>query len=788
MNIQPILKWISKRKRILYSILFILLVYILFVPVCRFNDPCSTVITDNYGQLLGARVAADGQWRFPEADTVPYKIRKATLAFEDRYFYFHPGINAVSIIRALFINVKAGKVLSGGSTITMQTIRLFRKNKARTIPEKLLEMIASTRLEITKSKEAILAMYTSHAPYGGNTVGVEAASWRYFATSSDRLSWAEAATLAVLPNSPSLVHPGRNRNTLLEKRNRLLKKMHTLGWIDELTLTTSMAEHIPDEPMPMPVLAPHLLNRIHSAHPEKTTRTSIDVVMQSTVLQIVDKHHQVLMANQIHNIAALVIEVETGNVKAYVGNCGYPLERNHANEVDVVSARRSTGSLLKPLLYAAMIDDARLLPGSLITDIPVNLGGFSPQNFDKSFQGALPARQALSQSLNVPAVQLLKQFSVDRFAHLLRDLGMKTLSKPADHYGLSLILGGAEGSLEEMTNIYASLSRVLNHYGSSGKYYSNDYRPVVLSADEKLLNPVEIMQPEHLSASAIWSAYEAMREVNRPETETGWQYFRSSRKIAWKTGTSFGYRDGWAIGTNPQYVVGVWTGNADGEGRPGLTGISCAAPILFEIFGSLPAHSWFLPPTDELPRAVVCRASGFISGQYCPDRDTIAVPFKGLKSSICPYHQLVHLSADQQYRVNSNCYPVDEMEHVSWFVLPPVVEWYYIKHHADYKRLPPFSAGCVEDGQKSMGLVYPREEVKIFIPRNLSGEKERVIFEAVHSNPGATIYWHIDDEFIASTRYYHQVEVLPSAGKHLLILIDDKGEELVKRFEAVEPE
>lgn len=788
MNVQPILKWISKRKRILYSILFVLLVYILFVPVCRFNDPCSTVITDNYGQLLGARVAADGQWRFPEADTVPYKIRKATLAFEDRYFYFHPGINAVSVIRALIINVKAGKVLSGGSTITMQTIRLFRKNKPRTIPEKLLEMIASTRLEITKSKEAILAMYTSHAPYGGNTVGVEAASWRYFGTSSDRLSWAEAATLAVLPNSPSLVHPGRNRNTLLEKRNRLLKKMHTLGWIDELTLTTSMAEPIPDEPMPMPVLAPHLLNRIHNALPEKTTRTSIDLVMQSTVLQIVDKHHQVLKANQIHNIAALVIEVETGKVKAYVGNCGYPLERNHANEVDVVSARRSTGSLLKPLLYAAMIDDARLLPGSLITDIPVNLGGFSPQNFDKSFQGALPARQALSQSLNVPAVQLLKQFSVDRFAHLLRDLGMKTLSKPADHYGLSLILGGAEGSLEEMTNIYASLSRVLNHYGSSGKYYSNDYRPVGLSADEKLLNPVEIMQPEHLSASAIWSAYEAMREVNRPETETGWQYFRSSRKIAWKTGTSFGYRDGWAIGTNPQYVVGVWTGNADGEGRPGLTGISCAAPILFEIFGSLPAHSWFLPPTDELPRAVVCRASGFISGQYCPDPDTIAVPFKGLKSSICPYHQLVHLSADQQFRVNSNCYPVDEMEHVSWFVLPPVVEWYYIKHHADYKRLPPFSAGCVEDGQKSMGLVYPREEVKIFIPRNLSGEKERVIFEAVHSNPGATIYWHIDDEFIASTRYYHQVEVLPSAGKHLLILIDDKGEELVKRFEAVEPE
>jgi penicillin-binding protein 1C len=780
-------EWLKERKRIITILLIGSLVYVFVVPVCSFSDPCSTVITDVRGQLLGARVATDGQWRFPPSDTLFEKVKKATLAFEDRYFYYHPGINPVSVFRAVISNIKAGRVVSGGSTLTMQTVRLYRKGKPRRIPEKIIEMIFSTRLELAKSKEEILAMYASQAPYGGNVVGIEAAAWRYFATSSDQLSWAEAATLAVLPNSPALVHPGKNRNILRIKRDRLLYKMNKLGWIDHTTLITSLAERIPDEPNPMPYSAPHLLNRVHQLTPEKYVRTTLDAAWQSSVSEIVEKHHNTLKSNQIHNLSAIIIEVETGDIKAYIGNCGYPYERNHANDVDVITAPRSTGSLLKPLLYAAMIDDGKLLPGSLITDIPINMGGFSPQNFDGSFQGAIPAKQALSRSLNVPAVQLLKQYGIQRFADLLKQLGMHTIGRPSEYYGLSLILGGAEGTLEEMTNMYASLSRVLNHYGMNGHYCSNDYRSPDFIDDRKKESCITSRQSGYLSASAIWSAYEAMREVNRPETELGWQHFGSSRKIAWKTGTSFGYRDGWAIGTNRQYVVGVWTGNADGEGRPGLTGIACAAPVLFEIFGILPESAWFLPPTDELVKAVVCRLSGYIAGQFCTDRDTLPIPLNGVKSSVCPFHRLVHLSDDEKFRVNSDCYPVARMKHISWFVLPPVPEWYYMKHHADYKRLPPFRPGCEQSGQRSMGLVYPREEVKIFIPRTLSGEKGRVVFEAVHSNPDATIYWHIDNRFIASTKFIHQIEVLPAPGKHQLILIDENGEELIKLFEAVEP-
>jgi penicillin-binding protein 1C len=669
----------------------------------------------------------------------------------------------------------------------MQTVRLARKGRARTFQEKLLEMFMATRLELTKSKSEILALYFSHAPYGGNVVGLEAASWRYFGIPSSQLSWAEAATLSILPNSPALVHPGRNRKILLAKRNSLLNKLYKLGWIDKTTLVTSLAENIPEKPNAMPVIAPHLLNRVYKNSPQKIVATTVDKTIQEGVAQLVEFHHNRQKFNEVHNAAAIVIEVETGNIVAYIGNCGYPIDRTHANDVDIIGSPRSTGSLLKPLLFAAMLDDGKILPASLIPDVPINLSGFSPQNFDGDYEGAIPASKALSRSLNVPAVQLLKAYGTDRFHHLIRSLGMSTVKKSANYYGLSLILGGAEGTLEEMANIYASLSRVLNHYGNEGLYYPDDFRNTNYRLDHTYNRSKPSHQPVVFNASSIWFTYQAMVEVNRPEEETGWQNYSSSRKIAWKTGTSFGYRDGWAIGTSPEYVVGVWFGNADGEGRPGLTGIAAAAPLMFDIFGLLPASKWFEPPLDDMREAVICKASGFLAGPNCNERDTVKVPLAGLRSQVCPYHVMVHLSEDLVYRVSSDCYPVDHMKHLSWFVLPPVMEWYYKKKHADYIRLPKFANGCGQNSQKSMDLVYPREEVKIYIPRGLSGEKERVVFEAVHTNPDAVIYWHLDNQFLRATKFIHQVELLPSAGKHQLILIDENGEELIKRFEVVEP-
>jgi penicillin-binding protein 1C len=776
-----IICWIERRKILIAVVLVILTFYSLLLRGPLFHDPISTVIFDCKGELLGAKVSADGQWRFPGKAVVPEKIRKATIAFEDRYFYFHPGFNPVSLFRALVVNLKAGRIICGGSTISMQTIRLSRKGKPRTVIEKIVEVILATRLEMGRSKNEILSLYTENAPFGGNVIGIEAAAWRYYGTSCGNLSWAEAATLAVLPNSPALIHPGKNRPLLLEKRNKLLGRLYKLGWIDRTTLELSSLETIPEKPVAMPRRAPQLLDRLSGAQQGEYI-TTLDGRLQDLATEIIFRHHKILQYNKISNAAALIVEVKSGNILVYIGNVGNGSPDEHGSEVDIIRSPRSTGSILKPVLYAAMLDDGKILPNSLVADIPINLGGFAPRNFDGHYEGEVPAGQALSRSLNVPAVGMLRDYGIERFHTLLKNLGMTTLTGSADHYGLTLILGGAEGNLEEITSMYAAFSRVLNHFGRTGLYYSSDFRPLNLNYGREVPLEQGSKEQDRISASALWYTYNAMNEVNRPDDESGWKYFGSARKIAWKTGTSFGFRDGWAIGTSPEYVVGVWVGNADGEGRPGLTGISAAAPILFDLFGLLPVNSWFSAPLDELVPAVVCRESGYLAGPLCGNCDSLKIPVNAGHAPVCPFHRIIHLSGDGKFRVNSDCMSPDSMIHPSWFVLPPVEEWYYRKRHSDYRVLPPFRTGCEPDNTKSMDLIYPRENTGIFIPVELSGHSGRVVFEAVHRDPGALIYWHLDGKFITCTRDIHEVEAIPGPGRHTLTLIDGKGEELIRHF------
>jgi penicillin-binding protein 1C len=435
-----------------------------------------------------------------------------------------------------------------------------------------------------------------------------------------------------------------------------------------------------------------------------------------------------------------------------------------------------------------MLDDGKILPNSLVADIPINLSGFAPQNFNGQYEGVVPASQALSRSLNIPAVEMLREYGTDRFHQLLKSMGISTLTHSSEHYGLSLILGGAEATLEELTGLYASFSRVLNHYAANGLYFTNDFRPLNVLRGKTIPPEKGREEPPRVSAGALWFTYAAMNEVNRPEEESGWKYFGSASKIAWKTGTSFGYRDGWAIGTSPRYVTGVWIGNADGEGRPGLTGISAAAPLLFELFGILPGSGWFKEPADELASVLTCHQSGFLAGPNCDQRDSVPVPLSGLHAPVCPFHRIVQLSADSKFRINRDCMGEEGLVQSSWFVLPPVQEWYYRKNHPEYRVLPPLKEGCGSGNAVSMDLIYPRENTGIFIPVDLAGNKGRVIFEAVHRNGDATIYWYLDGIFMVSTRFMHQVEILPSPGKHTLVLVDENGEELDRHFKILSKE
>ena len=753
----------------------------LLVPTPRFNDPTSTVVFSAENDLLGARIADDGQWRFPPVDSLPLNYRKALLAFEDRWFFYHPGVNPVSMIRALWLNIKRQKVVSGGSTITMQVARLSRKNPPRNLPGKMLETLMAFKLEILKSKTEILQLYTSTAPFGGNVVGIDAAAWRYFMRPANQLSWAEAATLAVLPNAPALIYPGKNPTLLKKKRDNLLYLLHQKGEIDALTYQLSIAELLPSQPNPLPKLASHAVEFLAKKHRGERLKTTIRSDWQQKANDIIIRHHLRLSENDIQNLAALIVEVETGNILAYVGNVP-TLDKRHSGNVDIIQAPRSTGSILKPFLYAAMLHNGDILPNTLIRDVPINFSGYAPKNFDYNYSGAVPAAQALSRSLNVPAVEMLHQFGESRFLSVLNDLGFTTFTHPAEHYGLSLILGGGEASLLELSGVYASIARTLNRNNRLGGYSSKDIHvPGLLKNEEE--QPLERNAQPVISASSIWFTFEALYKVNRPEERSGWLNFSSTQKIAWKTGTSFGFRDAWAIATTPQFVVAVWAGNANGESRAGLTGSTSAAPVLFDLLEMIPPSGWFEKPESEITTVEICSHSGYKASPVCTPIKVEEIPVSGLKTETCPYHHLVHLTPERIWQVNSSCYPVNNMVHDSVFILPPAMEWFYRILNPAYKSLPPFMKGCqAEEYYSSIELLYPRNLLKLYVPVEMNGERGKIIFEAAHRNMNSRLFWHLDGTFIGETKHYHQMGLSPDAGEHTLTIVDSDGNSLQKRF------
>jgi penicillin-binding protein 1C len=435
-----------------------------------------------------------------------------------------------------------------------------------------------------------------------------------------------------------------------------------------------------------------------------------------------------------------------------------------------------------------MLDDGKILQHSLLSDVPLIINGFAPQNFSKQYDGAVPADQALIRSLNVPAVQMLQSYRYERFYELLKNMGMSTLSQPADHYGLALILGGAEGSLWDITGMYASMARTLNHYfdyAGSLRYNQKDFHSLRY-IDSSQQESKELSEVSWVSAQAIYQTFDALKEMYRPGEESGWRNFSSSQKIAWKTGTSYGFRDAWAVGVTGKLAVGVWVGNADGEGRPGLTGAETAAPIMFDLFDMLEHGSWFKQPKQAMTKIEVCARSGYRAGDFCDQQEEEWVQSSGLQMPICPYHTIVHLTTDKKYRVNSECEKVSNMVNANWFVLPPVQEYYYKSKNLSYKALPAIHPNCrTTFDVPTMELVYPRAIARLYIPKELDGTSGVSVFELAHRFPLRTVYWHLDGEYLGSTSRVHQMAVNANAGHHRITIVDDSGEVLEKDFEVL---
>jgi len=704
----------SRRKAILLILLEVLFAgWLCSLPRDLFKGtPYATVVTDRGGELLGARIAADGQWRFPPCDTVPERYATALIQFEDRHFRSHPGVDPLALVRALWSNLRQGHVVSGGSTITMQVVRMSR-GKERTLWQKGAEAVLATRLEARLSKDEILALYASHAPFGGNVVGLDAAAWRYFGRPADELSWAESATLAVLPNAPSSIHPGKGRDRLLEKRNRLLERLYKKGIIDTSTLEGALEEPLPDAPYPLPNLARQY---VAAQPPGVETRTGIDIDLQRQVEDATSRWSDELALGGIADLATVILDIRTGETIAYVGNAS-PQRTRAGSEVDIAAAPRSTGSILKPFLYCAALQDGTILPRTLLKDTPVNLNGFAPQNFDLQFHGAVPAAEALARSLNVPAVHLLRAYGAPRLLEILREAGLSTLDRSASDYGLSLILGGGEGTLSDITGAYAGMVRRYEGLPSESPFKDR---------------------------IALWYTFEALKEVNRPD-EIDWKLIRSVRKAAWKTGTSYGYRDAWAVGVTPDYAIGVWCGNADGHGVAGMTGAKTAGPVLFDLLNLLPPSAdWFEEPLEGGVYLDVCPASGMLRSPDCPDSERILLPERAADNDICPYHK------------------------GGSFQLPPAMEWYYKTYHPEYRVRP-------SGNDAPLDFLYPESGSILTLPRQLDGTVPGAVFQAVHRDPAAVLYWHLDQEYLGETHLIHQMRLSPPPGKHTVTVVDGDG-------------
>ena len=895
---------------IVLGIVFVVLsiTWLFCLPRELFKDAqYSTVVEDSSGELIGARISSDGQWRFPpSSEPVPETYATCLIEFEDRWFLYHPGVNPVAIFRALRQNVAAGRTVSGASTISMQVIRMSRsssfvdnggagklknddgKGRKRSIGEKLIEAVLATRLEARYTKDEILVLYAANAPFGGNVIGIEAASWRYFSHSPSELSWAEAATLAVLPNSPSLIHPGKNRTLLLNKRNRLLTRLYEEGKISREDYESAVDEELPLKPAPLPQYASHLVEYYRKTRPGCRVTTSIDLGRQIMAEAVADRWNADFSLKGMHDLSIVVIDVRSGLPIIYIGNASADESRPGA-KVDIARSLRSTGSILKPFLYAASLQEGVILPNTLLPDIPININGFTPQNFDRTFAGAVPASTALTRSLNVPAVNMLRDYGVSRFLDLLKDCGLTGLNRSADDYGLSLILGGAEARLYDVTRAYAAMAHYYLSPGIGEKYRSESGSS---GCDAWWLSKKWPLTDK----CAIWYTFSALTELNRPD-EMDWKMVASAKKVAWKTGTSFGFRDGWAVGVTPEYAVGVWVGNAAGEGAPGLVGAVTAGPVMFDIFNLLRTGSWFSEPSSEgCVVAETCSESGYLCNMSCEHRDTVFLPKASLATDPCPYHHYVRVTADGGYRVSPSESLPPGSRLCSYFTLPPAMEWYYCKSHPDYRKIPPyfrnsnvshsypdraystsqpipvyngeaFVAGAVpsdnnrwghvvetesvdnarsctnvvetesvdnarsctrvssadnrgvpvnrsipdynsgetvdgsnisvagvpqnvnlywdwSDDSQTMAFIYPEQGAKIVVPRQPDGSPSEVVFSVAHTYDNAEIFWHLDSEYVGSTKFIHKMPLRLSDGTHCVTVEDGFGVSVSVKVEA----
>lgn len=598
--------------------------------------PASVILADREGHPLRVQLGPhdlDCRPTFqPEREDW---IAKAMVAAEDQRFWSHPGIDPMAMARAVKQNVFSLRKVSGASTLSTQVIRLVDQ-RPRTLWSKCVEAFRALQLECTLSKEEILAQYLNRAPFGSNLVGIEATSRRYFGKGPENLSLAEAALLAGLPQSPTRLRPDKHFAAAKKRQAYVLERMVACGFISEQERADAMAQSLAVRPSPYPFLAPHFCEMLDDvdwrrADPSPSgrrgvtpspsvVRTTLDPALQRVAEEALKRNAATLAQGDIRGGAVVILDVKTGAVRAMVGSPDF-FDTKNKGQVNAALAPRSAGSTLKPFAYAMAMDRGLITPQTVLGDVPKLYSDYQPGNFDESFRGLVTARDALILSLNMPAIDVEHRVGQPLFCDTLKKLGLSTISKPAEHYGLGLVIGNGEVRLLDLANAYACLAR-------GGKYFP----PTILecAGAPALSNdsPAAMKSggaPPHsklFSPEACWLIAEALSGDERAMDATGNAADVRLPPLAWKTGTSAGFHDAWTIAFNPQYVIGVWAGNPDGAPSEQLVGKKVATPIVWEIFRRLYPDNdgpWFERPAG-LKHREVCAESGCPPGAHCRHR------------------------------------------------------------------------------------------------------------------------------------------------------------------------
>ena len=797
-NITLVLASVRKIKRrfwllpLLLGLALLLLMHWCFpLPEARLRPPASRIVLDRNGEWLRAFLAEDGMWRFPtfpdETDstepespkrTISPLLHEAMLTTEDRWFYYHYGINPVSMLTALYDNLKAGEVVRGGSTITMQLARLMEP-KARTVPNKLIEMFRAVQLELRYSKSEILAFYFNMLPYGGNIVGTAAASRFYFNKPQYALSLGEAALLAAIPNAPERLRPDRFPDNARKARAKVLNRLRARGQITEPQWQEAIAEPIPKNRYAPPFKAPHLARLLaNTAEPTKNGRiyATVDLKVQETAVRILREYLARANTHSTRTGAVIVMDTESREVLAMVGSHDF-FDEAALGQVNGSLAPRSPGSALKPFVYALALEQGLITPETLLFDVPVTYAGYTPVNYDGTYNGYVSARQALASSLNVPAVNLNAQLTDTPLHGFLTQAGISTLAA-AEKYGLSMVLGGCEVNLLELTTLYAGLANM----GEFGGYrltlpHGSGFQqraPQRLLREETSFIVTDMLTESQLPTNTVQNREAFESTVHLP-------------KIAWKTGTSYGHRDAWCIGYSPEVTIGVWLGNFDGKGVPMLSGTAAATPVLFALFTALTGqgtHRWFTKP-EPLKTRRVCALSGAPVSPHCPtQKDDVYIP--GISAvTACTIHKRVYVDETTGYSLCSKCRHLQSEEpgrsghgmtakvFEEW---PAAAATWLAENGFAVPTLPVHHPACTGTlaGNGPM-ILSPAEGTRYYIREGVPLAQQKIRLVASASNRTQELFWFLEGELIFQGRAGEEYWLTPVKGNHVLTCVDAEG-------------